>query len=118
RRLAMAAEQHQSQAQTAKENGAQEASASQTDVARQLQTQNDAIRGAAGGDRFPELAKPHLVLASPEGIATATGGDTHIASDRHTALTTGRTLSFVAGTSLLASVRQAFRLFVQKAGIK
>jgi type VI secretion system secreted protein VgrG len=117
-RLAAAAEQHQSLAQSAKENGAQEASDSQADVARQLQTQNDAIRGAAGSDRFPELTKPHLVFASPVGIATATGGDTHIASDRHTGITTGRSLSFAAGTNLLASVRQAFRLFVQKAGIK
>ncbi len=117
-RLAAAAERHQSLAEKAKENGAQEAIDGQTDVARQLQTQHDTIRGTAGSNQFPEFAKPHLVLSSPTGIATATGGDTHISSDRHTSLTSGRDLSLATGTSLFASVRQTFRLFVQNAGIK
>ncbi len=58
------------------------------------------------------------MLASPAGIATTTSGDTHIASDRHTALTTGKSLSVAAGTHFFASIRQSFRLFVQKAGMK
>lgn len=119
RRLSLAAEQHQLMAEIAQKNGAQEAVDNQDDVAAVLQVQNDAIDGTASkADTFPELAKPHLVIASPAGIATTTAKDTHISSDRHTALTTGKSLSLVSGKNLFASVRQTFRLFVQKAGMK
>lgn len=81
--------------------------------------QTDAVQGAGSkAGTFPELGKPHLVLASPAGIATTTAGDTHIASDCHTAFTSGKSLSLAAGTHFFASIRQSFRLFVQKAGMK
>ena len=119
RRLALGAEQHQLLAEIAQKNGAQEAGDNQDDVASVLQAQNDAIGGMASkAGSFPELGKPHLVMASPAGIATTTAGDTHIASDRHTAVTTGKSLSLAAATNFFASVRQTFRLFVQKAGMK
>lgn len=117
-RLAAAGEQHQSLAEIAKQNGAQEVGDSQTDVAHELQAQSESIRGSKDPGGFSELTKPHLVLASPTGIATTTAGDTHFTSDRHTGITTGKSLSLAAGTDLFASVRQAFRLFVQRAGIK
>ncbi|GGC19570.1 DUF2345 domain-containing protein [Pseudoduganella buxea] len=119
RRLALAAEQHQLLAEIAQRNGAQEAADNQDAVASLLQSQNDVIQGQdskPGG--FPELAKPHLVLASAAGIATTTTGDTHVSSDRHTALTTGKSFSLAVGTHFFASVRQSLRLFVQKAGMK
>jgi type VI secretion system secreted protein VgrG len=119
RRLNLAAEQHRLLGEIAQKNGAQETSSNQQDVALSLKTQHDAIAGpssAKGG--FPELAAPHLVLASPSGIATTTAGDTHLASDDHTAITTGKNLSLAAGTSLFATIRQTIRLFVQKAGMK
>lgn len=119
RRLALATEQHQLLAEIAQKNGAQEAADNQENVAAFLKKQNEAIQGKApGAGNFPELNKPHLVLASPAGIATTTSGDTHLASDRHTALTSGKSLSLAAGTNLFASIRQTFRLFVQKAGMK
>jgi type VI secretion system secreted protein VgrG len=119
RRLTLAAEQHQLMAEIAQKNGAQEPVDNQDDVAAVLQAQNDAVMGTASkAGSFPELGKPHLVIASPTGIATTTAGDTHIASDRHTAVTTGKSLSLAAGTNFFASVRQTFRLFVQKAGMK
>lgn len=119
-RLATAGDQHQLLAEIAQKNGAQEAGDNQGAVAAVLATQNEAIAGAAanGGSGFPELAKPHLVLASSAGIAMTTAGDTHIASDRHAAITTGKNLSLAAGTNVFVSIRQAFRLFVQKAGMK
>jgi type VI secretion system secreted protein VgrG len=118
-RLAKAAEQHQALAQAAQTNGAQEAGDSQGNVADALQEENDSIRGANGNPKdFPELAKPHLVISSPAGLVTTATADTHIASDRHTAITTGKSLSLAAGTNIFASVRQAFRLFVHQAGIK
>jgi type VI secretion system secreted protein VgrG len=119
RRIALAVEQHQLLGEIAQKNGAQEPSYNQDGIASLLQTQKDAVRGPdAKADSFPELAKPHLVLASAAGIATTTTGDTHIASDRHTALTTGKSLSLAVGTHFFASIRQSFRLFVQKAGMK
>ncbi|MDN4053305.1 type VI secretion system tip protein TssI/VgrG [Massilia sp. YIM B02763] len=119
RRLTLAAEQHRSLAEIAQNNGAHDAGNSQINVAAPLKTQTEEVRGAAGGTNgFPELTAPHLVVASPAGIATTSGLDTHIASDRHTAITSGKDVSVVAGTSLFASIRQTFRLFVQKAGMK
>jgi len=119
RRLALAAEQHQLLAEIAQKNGAQEPVDNQDDIAAVLQAQTDSVKGPdAKAGSFPELVKPHLVVASAAGIATTTAGDTHIASDRHTAFTTGKSLSLAAGTHLFASIRQSFRLFVQKAGMK
>jgi type VI secretion system secreted protein VgrG len=119
RRITLATEQHQLLAEIAQKNGAHDAGNNQADVAAYLQTQTDAVRGAAGAaSGFPELAAPHLVLASPVGIATTSGRDTHIASERHTAITSGKDVSIAAGASLFASLRQTFRLFVQKAGMK
>jgi type VI secretion system secreted protein VgrG len=119
RRLNLALEQHRLLGEIAQKTGAQETSSNQENIALSLKTQNEAIAGpssAKGG--FPELAAPHLVLASPSGIATTTAGDTHIASDAHTAMTTGKDLSLAAGMSLFATVRQTFRVLVQKAGMK
>lgn len=119
RRLVLAGEQHQLLAEIAQKNGAQEPIDNQDAVASVLQAQTESVKGQdSKAGSFPELAKPHLVLASAAGIATTTTGDTHIASDRHTALTTGKSLSLAAGTHLFASIRQSFRLFVQKAGMK
>ena len=119
RRLVLAGEQHQLLAEIAQKNGAQEPVDNQDAVSSVLQAQTDSVKGQdSKAGSFPELAKPHLVLASAAGIATTTTGDTHIASDRHTALTTGKSLSLAAGTHLFASIRQSFRLFVQKAGMK
>ncbi|MEM4990625.1 DUF2345 domain-containing protein, partial [Collimonas sp. H4R21] len=84
-----------------------------------LKAQNEAIKGGAAQEgSFPELAQPHLVLASPAGIETTTAQSTHIASDEHTAITTGKSLSIASGDSLFASIKNTFRLFVQKTGMK
>ena len=58
------------------------------------------------------------MLASPAGIATTTAGNTHITSDQHTSITTGKSFSLVAGNNLFASIRHAIRLFVQNAGMR
>ncbi len=119
RRLLLAGEQHQLLAEIAQKNGAQGPVDNQDAVASALQAQTDSVKGQdSKAGSFPELAEPHLVLASAAGIATTTTSDTHIASDRHTALTSGKSLSFAVGTHFFASVRQSLRLFVQKAGMK
>jgi len=115
KRLDAARKLHDDQAAAALQGLAQE-SGQQHDVADMLKAQNDAVQGR--GDQFPELSEPHLVLASPAGIETTSAQSTHIASGEHTALTTGRSLSIATGDSLFASIRQTFRLFVHKAGMK
>jgi type VI secretion system secreted protein VgrG len=74
--------------------------------------------GAAAEGRFPELAEPHLVLASPAGIQSTTAQSTHMASGEHHALTSGGHTSVSAGKSFLVSVKQAIRMFSYKAGIR
>ncbi|MDB5950482.1 MAG: type secretion system tip protein VgrG [Massilia sp.] len=106
---------HDAQATAALQGLAQE-SGQQHDVADSLKAQNDAVRGA--GEQLPELSHPHLVLASPAGIETTSAESTHIASAEHIALTAGRNLSIATGESMFASVKQTFRLFVHKAGMK
>jgi type VI secretion system secreted protein VgrG len=119
RRLTSAGEQHQLLAEIAQKNGAQDTGDNQGDVATAVRAQNEAIKGAASGNgSFPELATPHLVLASPAGIATTTAQSTHIASDLNTVITTGKSMSIAVGDGFFASIRQTFRLFVQQAGMK
>ncbi len=114
-RLDAAHKLHDDQATAALQGLAQE-SGQQHAVADVLKAQNDDVRG--NGEPFPELSRPHLVLASPAGIETTSAQSTHIASAEHTALSTGRSLSIATGDSLFASIRQTFRLFVHKAGMK
>jgi len=119
-RLAHAREQHESLAEAAQQAKAQDDDADQSDVARALKTQNDAIRGtgSADGGTFPELQEPHLVLASPAGIEATTSGSAHIASEEHIALTSGKHLSLSTAGSLLASAKEAIRLFACNAGMR
>jgi len=115
KRLDAAHKLHDDQATAALQGLAQE-SGQQHDVADMLKAQNDGVRGT--GEPFPELSEPHLVLASPAGIETTSAQSTHIASGEHTVLTAGRNLSIATGDSLFASIKQTFRLFVHKAGMK
>ena len=64
------------------------------------------------------MAAPHLVVASPAGIELSSAQSTHIASSRHTAITSGKSLSIASVDGLFASIGKTFRLFVHKAGMK
>ncbi|CAD6508335.1 hypothetical protein LMG28727_00141 [Paraburkholderia kirstenboschensis] len=118
-RLTQAREQHESLAGLAQQNGAQDPDKDQSDVTKVIKAQNDEIRGAGGNNEghFPELARPHLVLASPAGIETTSARSTHVASGEHIALTSGEHVSVSAGGRLLASIRNGIRLFCVKAGM-
>lgn len=115
-RLASAAQIQEQLASMAIDHEAQEAG-QQEDAAEDIKVQNSAIRGAPKGS-FPELAEPHLVMASPAGIEFTSAQSTHIASERHTAITSGKSLSVASADGLFASVGKTFRLFVHKAGMK
>ncbi len=120
-RLQQAQDQHASLGDLAAQHLAQDA-ADQGEVAKDLQNQNDAVRGKTGAasnaGAFPELAEPHIVIASPAGIASTTPGTTHQHSGRHHAITSGGHTSISAARSLLASAKEAVRLFAYKSGIK
>jgi type VI secretion system secreted protein VgrG len=112
-----AAEQVQDQlVRMAQDSGAQDAS-QHADAVDDIKAQNQAIRGGGKG-AFPELGEPHLILSSPVGLELTTAKSTHIASDRHTAITSGKSLSIASADGLFASVGKTFRLFVHKAGMK
>ncbi|QSI32697.1 type VI secretion system tip protein VgrG [Variovorax sp. RKNM96] len=119
-RLTGSREQHENLSMAAQQAEAH-ATGDQDAVTRALKAQNDAIKGT-GGSRaegsFPELAEPHLVLASPAGIESTTAQSTHMASGAHHALTTGGHTSVSAGKSFLVSVKEAIRMFSYKAGIR
>ncbi|MFM0730006.1 DUF2345 domain-containing protein [Paraburkholderia sediminicola] len=119
-RLTQARDLHESLTQLAQQHQAQDSSADQSDVAKAIKAQNDAIRGGAKTDDngFPEFAEPHLTLASPTGIQTTTAGSTHLASDDHLAVTTGGNVGIATGNSFFASVRNQLSLFVHRLGIR
>ncbi|WP_229487940.1 DUF2345 domain-containing protein [Pseudoduganella lutea] len=115
-RLLRAAEIQEQLASLSQHYGAQEKS-QQDEVAAELEAQNAGIQqNRKGGGRG--LAQPHLVMSSPVGIALASGASTHIASERHTAISSGKSLSMASVDSLFASVGKSFRLFVHNAGMK
>ncbi|MFZ6847546.1 type VI secretion system Vgr family protein [Undibacterium sp. RuRC25W] len=126
-RLQQAHSQHSTLAEAAQQAGAQEQS-DQSDVAKEIKQQNSDIAGDtithvntntnADNGQFPELAKPHIVIASPAGIATTTPGNTQHHSGQHHAITAEEHISLSSGKSLLASARKAIRLFAYKAGMK
>jgi type VI secretion system secreted protein VgrG len=115
-RLAAAGDRHEQLAAMAQHYGAQEKQ-QQDDAVDDVKSQNRAIRGTGKGD-FPELSEPHLVIASPAGIELTTAQSTHIASDRHTVISSGKSLSIGSVDGLFASIGKTFRLFVHKAGMK
>ena len=131
-RLAQAQAQHADLGQLASQHQAQE-NDDQPKVSERLQGQNDGMTGkgndaantgnttnsnANSDTSFPELQQPHLVLASPAGIASTTPGSTHQHSGEDHAITTGANISLSANRSLIGSFREAVRLFAYKAGIK
>jgi type VI secretion system secreted protein VgrG len=117
-RLTAAAKVQEQLTAMAQHYGAQEQQEPQQgDAVEDLKSQNQGIRGGGKG-AFPELAEPHLVVASPAGIELSSAQSTHIASSRHTAITSGKSLSIASVDGLFASIGKTFRLFVHKAGMK
>ena len=120
-RLTQAREIHEALADLAHEQWTQNGSHEQREAVASIKRANDEIRGNgtahASAGQFPELGAPHLVLASPSGIDSTTGGSTHQASDNDHGITTGRHISLAAGRALFASVRERIALFAERAGI-
>jgi type VI secretion system secreted protein VgrG len=118
-RLATASDQQDGFAMQAKELQAQEAG-DQDDVAKALHAQHQGVLGSGPANmtanEFPEFTEPHLVLASPAGIALTTPRSSHIATGEHLALSSTGHTSLSIGKRLLASASRGMRLFVQSMG--
>ena len=118
-RLATASDQQDGLALQAMEHQAQEAG-DQDLVAKALYAQHRGITGSGpaniSANEFPEFSEPHLVLASPAGIALSTPKSTHIATGEHLGLSSTGHTSLSIGKKLLASASQGMRLFVQNLG--
>ena len=117
-RLNTAWDQHQQLAEAAQVHKAQDAGDDQDTVQKALEAQNKAIVGEDGSGDFPELAAPHLVLASPAGIEASTPASIHLHSQQHTALTSQGHLSMSAAKRWLASAAEGVRAFTHRHGIK
>ncbi|WP_415769495.1 type VI secretion system tip protein VgrG [Pseudomonas sp. LB3P38] len=118
-RLATASEQQDGFGMQAREVQAQEAG-DQDDVAKALHAQHQGILGSGpanmSANEFPEFTEPHLVLASPAGIALSTPRSSHIATGEHLALSSTGHTSLSIGKRFLASASRGMRLFVQSMG--
>jgi type VI secretion system secreted protein VgrG len=90
-------------------------------VAKAIKALNGSIQGSGGDPKtgqFPELQEPHLVLASPSGIAVTSGGSTHIASNEHTQVTSAKHISLNSGQSLIAVALEAFKVYAMENGME
>jgi len=113
RQLADAQSTADSMAQAAQSAGAQDGE--QKQIAAALKAQAQAIQG---GGALQQFTQPHLVLASPAGVAASTSAQIHVSSGQSTALTAGENVSISTGGGLFASMRNALRLFVYQAGMR
>ena len=118
-RLLNAQEQHDQLGKLAQQNQAQDSGANQTGVVEALKSQTNGIKGSGSGKgSFSELNKPHLLLAGAAGLEMTTPATAHLTAGQHVAVTSGENVSISTGGSLLASMRNALRLFVGKAGMR
>ncbi|ADQ85204.1 type VI secretion system Vgr family protein [Methylovorus sp. MP688] len=128
-RLEQAQAQHADLGQLASQHQAQD-NDDQPRVSERLQGQNDGITGNKSSNTttndktsnpdtaFPELEQPHLVMASPAGIASTTPGSTHQHSGEDHAITTGSNVSLSANRSLIGSFKEAIKLFAYNGGLR
>ncbi|WP_063803160.1 type VI secretion system Vgr family protein [Burkholderia ubonensis] len=115
-RLTQARDVQESLTALAQRHGAQRRHADQSEVARAITIQNDAIRGvpATPDQPFPEFARADMALSSAEGLAVTAARSVHVAADEHIALTSVGHVAIATGRSVFASVREVFSLFVRK----
>jgi type VI secretion system secreted protein VgrG len=111
-----AAGQHEETARLARAHNAQDMERDAEDTARALHAQADDVRGP--GDPHKELARPHLVMSSPAGIAMTTPMSTGIHAAEHAAVTSGGNASVSAGRSFLVSALDRVSLFAHKLGMR
>ena len=120
-RLTQARDQIEGLADAAQTAEVQDKEDDQAAVAKAIKQQNDALKGK-GGDRaegrFPELNEPHLVLASPSGMAATATESLHSHAGAHIQFTSAGHTSMSAARRIVAGVSQGMRIVALKNGIK
>jgi len=118
-RLLNAQTLHDQLGKLAQQHLAQDSGADQTGVVEALKAQTNGIKGSGGGSGgFSELSQPHLLLAGAAGLEMTTPATAHVSAGQHVAVTSGENVSISTGGSFFASMRNALRLFVSKAGMR
>ncbi|BEP52798.1 hypothetical protein GmRootV118_00420 [Variovorax sp. V118] len=120
-RLTSARDQIEGLAEATRTAEAQDDNDDQSTVAHAIKQQNEDLRGHGSPStegRFPELATPHLALASPAGIAATTATHLHAHTGAHIQLTSAGHTSLSAAQRILVSVAEGMRIFTLKSGIK
>jgi type VI secretion system secreted protein VgrG len=118
-RLEQAEQQHSAHSELAQSANAHTKDADQSDVDKEIKAQNKDVKGSRSEEgKFPEMQAPHIVLASPAGIASSTPKTTHQHSGEHHAITSGGHTSISTGKSFLVAAKEAIRMFAYKAGVK
>ncbi len=115
--LTAARELHASCVAQAQRHDAIQAHANQSELLSAIKDNNTKLKGALadGQNGFPEFEQPDIALSSAANLHTASAGDTHLASERHSALTARGHVSIAAGKSFFASVREILAFYAQKA---
>ncbi|TDG20265.1 DUF2345 domain-containing protein, partial [Paraburkholderia silviterrae] len=98
-------------------NGAQDTTGHQRDVAKEIKEANAALRGDGGtpSNDFPEFENPDIAISSAANLHATAEGTTHLASERHTAISAGGNVAIASAHSLLVSVFEKISLYAQKA---
>lgn len=118
-RLTQARDLQEQLATVACKNGAQDATGHQGDVAKDIKEANAALRGngRTRPDEFPEFERPDIVVSSAANLHTSAAGATHLASEKHTAISAGGNVVIGSARSFLASVFEKVSLYAHKAGV-
>ncbi|MGJ7529445.1 DUF2345 domain-containing protein, partial [Variovorax sp. GB1P17] len=120
-RLTQARDQIEGLAEASQAAKVQDKQDDQSVVAQAIKQQNDALAGK-GSDKaegkYPELNAPHLVFASPTGIAATATESLHGHTGAHVQFTSGGHASISAAKRILASVAEGVRVFALQRGIK
>jgi Rhs element Vgr protein len=118
-RLQKAQKMHAQLGKLAQKHQAQESGSDQAEIAQELKSQSDGIKGAGSADgAFSELNEAHLLLAGAAGIELTTPATVHVTAGKHVAVTSGADVSVASGKSLFASASEKFSLFVHRMGMK
>lgn len=88
----------------------------QQQVAQALQGQHEELRGSGGTNG--EFVAPHIVLASPAGIASTTPKTTHVHSGEHIALNSGKHTSVSTLGGFFVSAAKRVSLVAHSLGMK
>ena len=116
RDLEVAVRQHKDTAELAEVSHARDYTDGVQSIVDSLRLQYEDVKG--DGSEHSELQQPHLVMASPAGIAMTTPESTHIHSGEHVAITSEQQTTLSSAKSFLVSAKEMVGIFACKLGMR